>query len=236
MSTTSPESHVVVPQVRARTPEEQRRRRWGVLGLAVAGASLFGLSFRFPYWHFFLVAPQYPKGLKFDINLTGITGDLFEIDILNHYIGMKPLSEGALLEAAMSPYIVTLVCLGVLAGLIGAGKRIGWIGLVPALGLPLGFLADTFYWMYHFGHSLSEDQPITFAPFMPTLFGEGKVGQFHTTAWPALGFWMAVAGAVLVTIAVLLRRNVCDHCPKGGTCGAGCSHLMVFKMPEKDPS
>lgn len=223
-------------EARARTAAEQKRRRWAVAGLAFLGAGLFAASFNFPYWHFFLVAPQYPKGLKFDINLTGITGDLFEIDILNHYIGMKPLSEGALLEAAMSPYIVTAVCLGVVVGLLAAGKRIGAIGLIPALGLPLGFLADTWYWMYHFGHTLSPDQPITFAPFMPTLFGAGKVGQFHTTAWPAVGFWMAVAGAVVVAAAVMMRKSVCDHCPKGSTCGGACTHLMVIKPPEKDPS
>ena len=51
---------------------------------------------------FELVAPQYPKGLKLDISLTGITGDVKEIDILNHYIGMRTMSDAASLESAMS--------------------------------------------------------------------------------------------------------------------------------------
>lgn len=220
--------------VRPRSAAQQRQRRWGVLGLAVAGAALFAGSYGFAYWNFFLVAPQYPKGLSFQIRLTGITGDVKEIDILNHYIGMMPLSQGALLEAAMSPYIVAAVALGVIVGLTLAGKRLGWVGLVPALGLPLGFLVDTTYWMYRFGHELSEDQPINFPPFMPTLFGPGRVGQFHTTAWPALGFWMAVAGAVCVGVAVMMRRSVCDTCPRGGTCGGACGQLLI--LPPEEPS
>lgn len=223
-------------EARARTAAEQKRRRWAVALLGFVGATLFATSYNFPYWHFHLVAPQYPKGLNFEITLHGIIGDVAEIDILNHYIGMHPLSQGALLEAAMSPYIVAAVALGVVVGLLAAGKRIGAIGLVPAVGLPLGFLVDTLYWMYHFGHDLSPDQPINFDPFMPTLIGAGRVGQFHTTAWPAAGFWMALVGAVLVGIAVMLRKTVCDHCPKGSTCGGSCSHLMIVRPPVENGS
>lgn len=219
-----------------RTATQQRQRRWGVVGLAGLGSAMFALSYQLPYWNFHLVAPQYPKGLNLQIQLTGITGDLFEIDILNHYIGMKPLSEGALLEAAMSPYIVTLVVLAVMTGIIAAGKRIGAIGLLPALGLPIGFVLDTLYWMYRFGHELSVDQPITFKPFMPTLLGSGVIGQFHTTAWPGSGFWLAILGGVCVAGAVMMRKSVCDHCPKGGTCGGACGQLMVLGPKDEEPT
>jgi hypothetical protein len=123
---------------------------------------------------------------------------------------------------------VTAVSLGALAGVVATGKRLGWLGLIPALGLPLGFLGDMLYWMYRFGHEIEPDAPLHFAPFMPTLLGAGEIGQFHTTAWPAAGFWLALLAAASVATAVVLRKQVCDHCPKGVVCGATCSHLIVF--------
>lgn len=215
---------VLVP----RTPSMQRRRRWTVLFLAVGGALLLLGSYQFPYWNFHLVAPQYPKGLNLQIALSGITGDVSEIDILNHYIGMMKMSTAASIERAMSAYLVSIGALGTLAGVIATGKRLGWLGVVVALGLPIGFLVDTTYWMYRFGHELEPQAPLKFEPFMPVLVGPGTIGQFHTTAWPATGFWMALAAALMVAAAVHLRRRVCDHCPKTATCGKTCTHLIVF--------
>lgn len=211
-----------------RTPEARRGRRWLVLFLAVGGALLLLASYQFPYWNFHLVAPQYPRGLNLQIALFGVTGDVAEIDILNHYIGMMKMSTAASLERSMSTYLVAIATLGTVAGVIATGKRLGWLGLLVALGLPLGFLADTTYWMYRFGHELEPQAPLKFAPFMPVLMGQGTIGQFHTTAWPALGFWMAVGAAVMVATAVWLRKQVCDHCPKTATCGQTCNHLIVF--------
>lgn len=202
-------------------------RRYLVLALTIAGAALFGVSYLFPYWHFALVAPQYPKGLYLDIALSGITGDVAEIDILNHYIGMRTMHDAAALESAASMYVVTAVVLGVVVGLVATGKRLGWLGLIPALGLPLGFLVDVTWWMYRFGHELHADAPLHFEPFMPVLVGAGTIGQFHTTAAPAAGFWMAVVAALLVSAAVVLRKRVCDSCVLNATCGVKCTHLLL---------
>ena len=57
---------------------------------------LLGL-FAFPLWNIMLGAPQYPEPLGMNIHITGIQGvsefDLQNIDGLNHYIGMKTISE-----------------------------------------------------------------------------------------------------------------------------------------------
>lgn len=203
------------------------RRRYLVLALTVVGAAMFGFSYRFPYWEFRLVAPQYPNGLHLHIALSGITGDVAEIDILNHYIGMRTMSDAASLEAASSMYVMAAVMLGVVVGLVATGKRLGWLGLIPALGLPLGFIGDVTWWMYRFGHELRADAPLHFEPFMPVLVGSGTIGQFHTTAAPALGFWLAIGGALMVSAAVWLRKQVCDACVLNSTCGVQCTHLLL---------
>lgn len=46
-----------------------------------------------PLWDIFLDAPQYPEGLHMEIWLSKLGGDVSTISGLNHYIGMKEISE-----------------------------------------------------------------------------------------------------------------------------------------------
>ncbi len=85
--------------------------------------------------------------------------------------------------------------------------------------------------MYRFGHELDPHAPIHFEPFMPTLVGSGTIGQFHTTAAPAAGFWLAVLACVFVATAVVLRKRVCDTCALNATCGQSCKNLFVIRRP-----
>jgi hypothetical protein len=47
----------------------------------------------------------------------------------------------------------------------------------------------------------------TVKPFMPTVFGQGKVAQFATHSYPAIGFGLMLAVSVLLALAALLRRK-----------------------------
>jgi hypothetical protein len=85
--------------------------------------------------------------------------------------------------------------------------------------------------MYRFGHELDPHAPLRFAPFMPVLVGPGTIGQFHTTAAPAAGFWLALVATALVATAVVLRKRVCDSCALNATCGASCKNLFVLRRP-----
>lgn len=203
------------------------RQRWLVVGLAGVGAATFAASWFFPYWNFLLRAPQYPDGLKLVISLTGVGGDVAEINTINHYIGMAHIESGAVIERAIGGYLVGSLGVAVMAVTLFAGKRLHWAALLLAVALPLGFMGDTMYWLYTFGHDLDPKAPIDLAPFTPTLFGAGKVGQFSTHAWPALGFWMAVVGGALVTIASTLRERVCTACPHRAQCESLCDHGLL---------
>lgn len=79
------------------------------------------------------------------------------------------------------------------------------LGVLPAL-LPVFFVGTFGAWLYFFGHNLHPWGAFTVKPFMPTVFGEGKVAQFSTFSYPMPGFALLVAASVLLLIAVLRRR------------------------------
>lgn len=203
------------------------RQRWLVLGLAVLAVGLFAGSYFLPWWNFTLVAPQYPKGLHLIIHLSGVTGDVDEINTINHYIGMGHLEDAAQFERANGGYLIAGLGVAVIAGILAVGRRLNTAPALIAAGLPLGFVVDTMYWLYRFGHDLDPKAPFRMAAFTPTLFGEGKVGQFGTIAVPTWGFWLAAAGVVLVALAVWQRKKVCNDCPAREVCETLCGHGLV---------
>jgi copper chaperone NosL len=213
-----------------------RSRRWLTVALATLGVLAFTLASTLPWWKFTLYAPQYPHGLRLQIALTGLSGDVHEIDMLNHYIGMQHLTAAAPIERAYAGYGVAGVCLAVLTGILLLGRRTGRLALLPAALFPIGFVVDSFGWLYAFGHQLDPRAPLHVPPFTPELFGNGQIGQFLTYAEPALGFWLSVAGVALVAAAVEFRqRAVCAHCAHAATCGNTCpvGFLGKQKQPEQ---
>ena len=47
----------------------------------------------------------------------------------------------------------------------------------------------------------------TVKPFMPTVFGDGKVAQFATHSYPALGFGLMVLLSAVLAVLALVRRK-----------------------------
>lgn len=211
------------------------RARWVVVLSGVASVLLFAASFFRPWWSFKLYAPQYPQGLDLQISLTGMGGDVHEIDLLNHYIGMKHLATAAQVERHLAGYGVAAICVVTLALLMVAGKKLNRLVWIPALAFPAVFLADSFYWLFTYGHGLDPKAPLHIAPFTPEMFGNGKIGQFETFASPSLGFWLAVAGVAMAVVGTVVRSRVCASCSRAGTCGAVCPRLMVLRDAEVRP-
>lgn len=156
-----------------------------------------------PMWNFTFVAPQYPLGLELQIYLTKTTGDVFEIDIINHYIGMQKLDDAAQTEKALVPYILGLLAL-LSTFLIFVHKK-KWRRLIalPIMGFPIIFSTIFFMWLYRFGHNLNKAAPIKLEPFTPTIMGTGIIGQFKTFAVPSWGFYFACLAGLLTMIQVV---------------------------------
>lgn len=212
------------------TPEPAPRRtaaRWSVIALCLAAIGLQVAAFFQPWWWIKLYAPQYPKGLKMIISLTGVSGDAKEVDILNHYIGMESLTKAAVLERQLAGYGVAFLAVAVVVAALLAGKKLGKLLAIVGFSFPFVFLADSFYWMYRFGHNLNPEAPIRLPPFTPQLFGNGQIGQFMTFAQPSTGFWLAVGAFVALAAAAIVRARVCASCAKAGTCGAVCRDAFI---------
>jgi hypothetical protein len=78
--------------------------------------------------------------------------------------------------------------------------------LVPAL-LPIFFVLDYAGWLWFFGHNLHPWGAFTVKPFMPTVFGEGKVAQFSTYSYPYYGYALLLGSSAASVLALLIRRK-----------------------------
>jgi nitrous oxidase accessory protein len=157
-----------------------------------------------------LVSPQYPRGLSLAVYPSRITGDVAEIDGLNHYIGMRKIAGAATLERRLGvPVIMVLTaCL-----LIGGWWKSRWsvLLLIPVVLFPPLFLGDMYYWLRDSGLNLDHRAALSSSikPFVPRVLGTGTIAQFRTIAMLGSGYYMSLfaAGISLVICFSRLRGD-----------------------------
>ena len=180
---------------------------WPAVFLSLARMVIL-VSLFVPYWHMHLEAPQYPDGLDVTAYINRLTGDIQEIDGLNHYIGMRPLEEAAQLERSLS--VVMLIALMLLVeGAVHVHSKWAAIMALPVILFPPFFLLDLYLWMSHFGQNLDPSAPLSNAikPFTPPILGVGVIGQFRTVASPGIGLILASIGSILSVIGLFFHRR-----------------------------
>lgn len=178
----------------------------------LAAASLLML-FVFPMWSITLIAPQYPDGVTMYIWINKITGStpgtLQNINILNHYVGMKYIEPDAIPEFKYFPYVIAAMSVLGMA-LAWTGKKGLWIGwLVLGLILCGAGLYDFYLWEYDYGHNLSPTAPIKIPgmAYQPPLIGNAKLLNFLAKSWPYIGGWFVGLTFVLGGLAVWLKSK-----------------------------
>ena len=172
--------------------------------LAFAAASLVAVAGWLPLWSLEMEAPQYPKGLHLYAYGTGMTGDLRELNILNHYIGMPPI-EAPAFETSMFP-----IGIAILIGLCLLSPLNRWVRLLAVCGTaatPVAVLADLQWRLYAFGHSLNPSAPIRLKPFTPLVIGETEMGNFESSGMVSWGF----VSLTLAALLLLLSRRIADR-------------------------
>jgi hypothetical protein len=104
----------------------------------------------------------------------------------------------------------------VFAGLIGSmllllfgarknGGLLYWLLVLVPMGLPLFFIIDYSAWLWWYGHTLNDMGAFSVKPFMPTVFGDGKVAQFTTHSYPNTGFGLMLVFSLVLAVAALIR-------------------------------
>lgn len=156
-------------------------------------ALLLLLLFLFPIWSITLIAPQYPGGITMYIWINQITGEepgtLQNINILNHYVGMKLIEPGSIPELTYFPWIITAMALlgAVVAFLKKRWTILAWVGVLLVLAV-LG-IYDFYLWEYDYGHNLSPTAPIKVPgmAYQPPLFGKKVLLNFIAYSYPSWG-------------------------------------------------
>jgi len=161
-----------------------------------------------PTWTIRLHAPQYPEGLELQIYPHSVRGDVREINLLNHYIGMHQIDAAEFPEFRFIPFfILRFFCFALLTALVGwmAIAALGWVDFV-VFGVVMLYTLQ--HWLYEYGHNLSPDAPLNIEPFTPHFIGSTTIGQFTVSSWPAFGaILMGLAGLLGPVVVVLEWRR-----------------------------
>lgn len=156
-----------------------------------------------PIWVIYLMAPQYPEGLELHIFHDRFTGNVDQINGLNHYIGMSTIHNEMFPEFAIMRYVIgALVIWGVLAALIGRRWSLAsW--LFGLLAFVIWAMWDMYSWGWNYGHKLDPHAAIKIEgmAYQPPLFGHKKLLNFDAWSFPDVGGWVLF---VSITLAVLV--------------------------------
>ncbi len=158
----------------------------------------------FPIWSYYITAPQYPEGLYLHIYANKLTGNLDNINTLNHYVGMKHIHPDSFPELKFMPFIIIgLAIFGILVSVIGNRILAAlWLIILGILGI-VG-LADFYRWLYHYGHNLDPNAPLKLGTdYTPPLIGIKKMLNITIYAYPHIGGLAVFLSAFLGFLGIL---------------------------------
>lgn len=131
-------------------------------------------------------------------------------EALGRYFRVKDaiaIAVNKMITAAHVVYGLTLLGMAVLFFALWKIRLGYWLFVLVPAALPVFFIIEYASWLWWFGHSLSEYAAFTVKPFMPTVFGQGKVAQFSTFSYPHYGFALLMGAGVTLALAALIRRK-----------------------------
>ena len=185
--------------------------------IMIVGALLLAPLFFLPLWNITLKAPQYPEPLGMNIHIDKFVdanpNDIKNINIMNHYVGMKDIPE-VIPEFDIFPKVViAMVVLGVIIGFVGNRKLyLVWFILMIILGS--AGMYDFYMWEYDYGHNLKENAAIKFMDskgepmaYQPPLIGFKRILNFDAISMPRSGAYLMFLGMALSVVAFFVDKK-----------------------------
>ena len=142
------------------------RRTPLIFGLSLIGLILLGAIYFVPIWWVSLTAPNYPPesfpdGVRIHFHMNGVFNGcqmvekseiteeealncVHEMDTINHYVGMYPISAGGVIERAFAPFLLSMLGVMIVGFAIpGSKTRLAVMG--AGFALIVVWMAMTFY-------------------------------------------------------------------------------------------
>jgi hypothetical protein len=186
--------------------------------LILMAALLLVPTFLFPLWKLTMFAPQYQDGLRVQIYSWKLDGgnngqDIKEVNVLNHYIGMRDLDTSSFNEFRWIPFVV-----GALGLLFLRTAVLGRVGHLVDVAVLFAYFSAFSLWSFAYklwlwGHDLAPTASIKVAGFMPPMFGYRKIANFEVYSYPEMGSYALCASALVLLAALFLtwRQGASSH-------------------------
>lgn len=174
---------------------------------------LMVVPFFTPIWRVMLQAPQYPEPIGIYIHTNTIKGinenDLENINLLNHYIGMKQIIPESIPELQYMPYLILgFIITGLMVFFL---NRTLWVGIWLAIVLAFAFagLYDFYLWEVDYGTSLNPNAPIKVAnmTYIPPLIGSKQLLNITASSYPAFGGIVFIFSIILAILSIALNAH-----------------------------
>jgi hypothetical protein len=175
--------------------------------MVLGAAALLLATYFLPLWNLTMFAPQYPNGLRLDVYSYTLAGghggqDIPEINVLNHYIGMRDLANESFVEFQWMPFVIGALGLLLLRTIVH-GTAAALLDVTVLFAYFGAFSMWSFgYKLYRYGHDLAPDAAIKVDPFMPPVFGYRQIANFEVYSYPQAGTY-AMVGAILLLSAAM---------------------------------
>jgi hypothetical protein len=177
--------------------------------LMIAAAACLVVTFIAPLWNLTMFAPQYPDGLRLDIYSHALAGgrggqDVKEINVLNHYIGMKEIVEQDFTEFKWMPFVIGGIGLLILRAVVH-----GTIAALVDVTVVYVYFGTFSLWsfgykLYRYGHDLAPGAAVRVAGFTPPMFGYKRIANFEVYSYPQAATYAMAAALLLLILALVL--------------------------------
>jgi len=118
---------------------------------------------------------------------------------------IKPLVSTMSTAAKVVFWLIIAAMVFLVVATRKTNSNLYWLLVIPSILLPVFFIIDYSAWLWWYGHTLNDMGAFTVKPFMPTVFGDGKVAQFTTHSYPYTGFGLMVLFSAVLIIAANQR-------------------------------